>query len=285
MKQSIRTSILVLVLFFFSSASAMTFNANDLCELVGLPFTYLQDQSFYIQGSNSKGDVVGWASLKDKNLFDQQELIVWYWDSNNGFQVIAKKSDLLNAYHEEIRKPLFQFYKFVINDKGEVAGSFMVQQSIGTDGKIYNQWPWLWWSAKEGLHLSNLPSTQETLKGITTNGFVLLEESHSSNSILKIYNIHDEDYFNIFYVNQEDYTKELKEKLTQLLKVKFVNSLKWYPLVVSYFDNDLKIMGEGTCVVTFKPLDEPSGLRQRHLKIGYQIENGEIEFYIKDMGK
>lgn len=274
---------------FLSSGQNLDVNGSDLSLIVGLPFAWSEKDAFQIHGKNSAGEAVGIAYFKKDQYGSYIEIIAWHWYPGYGFQIITSKSELIQAYGKGDKKVPFQFYRLIINDCGVVAGSFLIDQPY----RNFNQYPWFWWSSESGLHLSALPSTSEILKKINDIGFVLLEHVTSTNFALTIKNVNDPDYSKVICFQ----STKLNSIMLEILKPLFLQvhylcganirlKLHWYPICANYFDENLKIVGEGTCIASFSNFHPVvhNQIEQWHLRIGYEIEDGIMRIYIKELG-
>lgn len=260
--------------------------ANDLEVLVGLPFIWQTDQSFHIDSTNSRGEAVGMAFFKNPNpQIGNPERIAWYWNSENGFQIIAKQTELIDVYAKDWRKVPFLFYKLLINESGIVSGSFLIDQVNG-----HNQCPWFWWSSEEGIHLNTPSGVYELVERINNDGFILIQEKTRLKFTLTIKNIYQMEYSRNFdfypYIElpsgfEEDIKKILLDsnsldrgRSNEPLKL----SYHWDPFIVDRFENDLKITGHGSCRVTFV---KDIQVNVWKIRIGYEIDNGRAQFFIK----
>lgn len=270
--------------------------ADDLKELVGMPFASQENQSFHIHNTNSNGETVGIASFKNSNPnIGNSEIIAWYWNPQSGFQIISSRSELLNAYEKDTFKTPFQFYKLMINESGTVAGSFLVDQPCNYLNCKFNQYAWLCWSEAEDLHLSELPSECQILKGLNDHGFALLEHNRSidfRNFKLILKNTDNPNYTQIFDFSPisefpPTFEEELKKLFCEVNNLCYASegittslNVYWYPFCANSFDNDLRIVGQGACKASFY---RRTRRVEWTIQIGYEVDNGKVLFYVKEI--
>lgn len=258
----------------------------DLEQLIGLSLAGLGKQAFQIHNTNSRGEAIGTSYFYPR--IGNLEIIVWYWNPESGFQIISSRSELLNAYGKDIFKTPFQFYKLMINESGTIAGSFLVDQPFDNNrNRKFNQYAWLWWSEKEGLHLSELPSECQIVKGLNDHGFVLMEQNTNYDFRLILKYTYNTKYLQVFdFSPLFEFPSTFKESLKKLFCEvnyfcgKITLDFTWYPFCTDRFDNDLKIIGHGACKARFL---KPAHPVEWIIQIGYEVDNGKVMFYVKEI--
>ncbi|MBS0626715.1 MAG: hypothetical protein JSS09_00710, partial [Verrucomicrobia bacterium] len=193
------SQIKTLALLEESAPSSLIPQPSNLQKLVGLPLRDPVTSYFQIHNTNSKGEATGVADFKKDD--GSSEKSAWYWNPNEGFKIIISESELLKIYEKDGLKIPFQFYTLSINDAGVIAGSFLIDQPG------FNQNPWFWWSAKQGIHLSSPPiDIYQIVQGINNKGHVLINEINKRAFVKNI--------------NNDNYQREIEFPSQEIIKQK-----------------------------------------------------------------
>ncbi|MFI5342808.1 MAG: ankyrin repeat domain-containing protein [Chlamydiales bacterium] len=269
-----------------SEVPIATIDPRDLSKLVELPFFGSIDHSFKIYNKNSKNETVGIATFqKDRNT----ERIAWFWSPLNGFTIVTTQNELLEVFGKNKFKVPFQFYELQINESGVVAGSFLIDQPK-TNGKIFNQCPWFWWSIDEGVHLNPAPQSYQLLAKINNYDLVLLEDYSEDKLIIK--DIHNNiPSKTIFYYPKNELSEVAKDVLKDLYKkINYtesrnltIRSIQWYPLVINSFNDESKIVGEGSFQAEIYIPSKRHQIDHWTGKIILEIDNGIATYYLKSL--
>jgi hypothetical protein len=249
---------------------------SDLVDAIGLPFAWDEKQSFKIDETNINGEAVGTAYLKDNNKIGNLEIIAWYWQPKNGFQVISSKTELLKEYNTDQRTP-FQFYSLHINDNGIVAGSFLIDQIGG-----HNRCPWFWWSTEKGIHPSPIPESYQLVRDINNKGEIAISVINRSGFLVETNN--HNHIKNIPYPSQDIIRKKIEKVLPVPLgenQKEFLKDLKYHfhTLNAESIDDNSRIKGIGTVTIT--------SLRHIHrytIQFGFEsVVEGLEEVYVNEI--
>lgn len=122
----------------------------ELEKMICLPFYESDDRNpFFVGWRNDRGDAFGIAHFQNSLMTKGFEFLIWFYDRDDGFYVVARESDLYNEGAYEIG-----FDRILINENRVAVVSFVAADLL------HPSWPgrkvsnWLSWSKESGLLLN-----------------------------------------------------------------------------------------------------------------------------------
>jgi hypothetical protein len=265
------------------AASEIKINPLDLEKLVGMQLHRdAEGFCFYIDEHNSRGEVVGWAHFKPN------EIVAWCWSPNSGFQVIATKSFLFKEYGKPDNHHPFQFSTLHINEKGVVAGSFLIDQLKGPG--VGNRYSWFWWSSEEGIHLNPVPAIYQLVDDINNKGNILINVLTQGNELNCAYvvDIMNPEYLRYIEFPKKEIKEQVNETIQKLIKRNYFNQeiykfeIKVTSIRAGTIDDNSLVSGEARIVVNFLHGRLQDHFNARFVAKFNEIENGSWMLDIKD---
>lgn len=230
---------------------------SELETMIDLPFYESDDRTaFFVGWKNDDGNAFGIANFQNSFMSKGFEVLLWFYNHEDGFHIITRESDLNNENYHEV-----EFDKMLINKNGTVVLSFKYQD-------LNPYWPknkittWLSWSKESGLFLN--PKTNfsfysghynSTLCNLNNKDYFLIQGGDGNESF---HIIHAKNPLEIFSFDFRNFlTNPFREK-RQKQFMEYYDYHVYYALSLwqCYLDDDCNIIGKSAGKVTY------SGIKQ-----------------------
>ncbi len=239
--------------------SSDAIEANDLVELVGLPFNSpINDQSFYVHDWNIHGEAVGVAYFKSGT---QVKEVAWYWSPVEKFAIIGSIDNLLGQ-SKEINAfyipgiDIFQFNRFRINNSGVIVGSFVFQKKL--DKTVDARYGWFTWSKENEIELGDFTKDHRYFVDLDEQNNVLINDVKlRSARVINISEKHKSEMFNYPPTDMGEMRNKIIAWFKSYYNKKSWGNMEWenldiYSIYALSFNNNGSIACQGHGYFSFK---------------------------------